>query len=158
MLKVQNLRQKQPNGVLNRLIHVPYQSFRIMIDSSNTSRKFCFISHTNQSYLAEYLDLDQFDTNIDFSFDNINLNELKNYDPNIIIIDQYFCEQDYSTIIESIKNNFKRASIYFLSPEYANYNGVIQSVNNKSHFYSNFSVDILNHINAISRRNYLKAS
>ena len=128
---------------------------------TDSSRKFCFISDSEQSYLIDYINLSRDDLNIDFSFKNINLLELKIYDPNIIVIDQYFNEDDFSTIINSIKLNFKQAKIYFLSPEYTNYNGVIQSLNNKNHFYSNFSVDILNHINSYpdsNRNNYLEAS
>jgi hypothetical protein len=126
----------------------------------NDSRKFCFISHSEQSYLTNYIHLSRNDINKDFSFQNLNLLELKIYDPNIIVIDQYFSTEDFSSIMNSIKLNFKRAKIYFLSPEYSDYNGVIQSVNNKNHFYSNFSVDILNHINSLTDNNngYLEAS
>ncbi|NQX97690.1 MAG: hypothetical protein HRT73_07395 [Flavobacteriales bacterium] len=125
----------------------------------NNTRKFCFISNSDQSYLADYVDLSHFDSSLDFSFDNINLTELKNFNPNIIIIDQYFCKKDYSSIIEIVKLNFKKSNIYFFSPEYANYNNVIQSVNNKKHYYSNFSVDILNHINSLTENgSYLEAS
>ncbi len=129
--------------------------------ATNKSRKFCFISNSNQSYLANYINLSPNDFNIDFAFDQLNLTELKSYDPNIIIIDQYFNDNNYSTIIKSIKMNFKNAKIYFLSPEYTNYNGVIQSMDNRNHYYSNFSVDILNHINSFtdnSRNGFLEAS
>jgi hypothetical protein len=129
-----------------------------MNTSPNSSRKFCFISNSDQSYLSEYIDLSPFDSNLDFSFENINLNELKEYNPNIIIIDQYFYEKDCTSIIETLKTNFKDANIYVLSPEYTNYNGVIQSENNKKHYHSSFSVDILNHINAIPEESYLEAS
>jgi len=129
-----------------------------MNSSSNSSRKFCFISNSDQSYLSEYIDLSHFDSNLDFSFKNLNLRELKEYTPHIIIVDQYFYEEDCTAIIETLKTNFKEANIYILSPEYTNYNGVIQSENNKNHYYSSFSVDILNHINAISKESYLEAS
>tara|TARA_B100000809_G_C15077322_1_gene508335 strand:+ start:633 stop:1022 length:390 start_codon:yes stop_codon:yes gene_type:complete len=129
-----------------------------MNSTSNASRKFCFISNSDQSYLSEYIDLSRFDNNLDFSFENINLNELKEYHPDIIIIDQYFYDKDCSAMIETLKINFKDANIYILSPEYTNYNGVIQSVNNKNHYYSSFSVDIINHINALPKENYLEAS
>ncbi|PCJ28359.1 MAG: hypothetical protein COA97_01650 [Flavobacteriales bacterium] len=110
--------------------------------------------------MVDYINLSRSDVNLDFSFDNLNLLELKIFDPNIIVIDQYFNESDYNSIINSIKLNFKHAKIYFLSPKYANYNGVIQSLNHKNHYYSNFSVDILNHINSSSNSNnrYLEAS
>ena len=129
---------------------------------TDTTRKFCFISKSEQSYLTDYINLSRNDLNKDFSFENINLLGLKIYDPDIIVIDQYFSEESNASLISSIKLNFKKAKIYFLSPEYANYNGVIQSLNNKNHFYSNFSVDILNHINALlggdSSNDYLEAS
>lgn len=125
-------------------------------------RKFCFISNSEQSYLTDYINLSRYDLNIDFSFKNLNLLELKIYDPSIIVIDQYFNEEDYKSIINSIKINFKKSKIYFLSPEYADYNGIIQSLNNPNHFYSNFSIDILNHINLIigndNNLDYLEAS
>ena len=127
----------------------------------NTPRKFCFISNAEQSYLIDYINLSRDDINIDFSFKNLNLLELKIYNPSIIVIDQYFNDEDFGAIINSIKLNFKQAKIYFLSPEYVNYNGVIQSLNNKNHFYSNFSIDILNHINSYpgsNRNDYLEAS
>ena len=129
-----------------------------MKSAHNDSRKFCFISNSDQSYLADYVDFSRFDKSLDFSFDNINLTELKDFNPDIIIIDQYFYKKDCSLIKEMIKLNFNSAQIYFFSPEYANYNNVIQSVNNKKHFYSNFSVDIIAHINSISNKNYLEAS
>ncbi|MBL4667684.1 MAG: hypothetical protein JKY30_00260 [Flavobacteriales bacterium] len=129
---------------------------------TNNSRKFCFISNSDQSYLIDYINLSRSDMNIDFSFENLNLTELKNYAPNIIVIDQYFIDTNFDSIINSIKLNFKQAKIYFLSPEYADYNGIIQSLNNPNHYYSNFSLDILNHINSITRESsnndYLEAS
>ena len=128
---------------------------------TNTSRKFCFISNSDQSYLIDYINLSRDDLSIDFSFKNLNLLELKIFDPSIIVIDQYFNDEDCSSIINSIKINFKQSKIYILSPKYSNYNGVIQSLNNKHHFYSNFSIDILNHINSNSDNNcndYLEAS
>lgn len=129
-----------------------------MKTSPIASRNFCFISCSNQNSLAEYFDLSRFDNNLDFTFDNFNLNELKGFNPDIIVIDQYFCENDCTEIIESLKFNFKAANIYFLSPEYAQYNGIVQPLENESHYYSNFSVDILNHVNAISEESYLEAS
>ena len=135
-----------------------YNLLGFMSTASNSSRKFCFISNSDQSYLSEYIDLSRFDSNLYFSFKNINLNELKEYKPNIIIIDQYFYDEDCTALIETLKINFKEANIYILSPEHTNYNGVVQSKNNKNHYYSSFSVDILNHINAIPEENYLEAS
>jgi DNA-binding NarL/FixJ family response regulator len=129
-----------------------------MTTSSNSSRKFCFISNSDQSYLAEYIDLSRFDSNLDFSFENIDLKQLKEYKPNIIIIDQYFHKKDCTAIIERLKANFKDTNIYILSPEYNKNKGVIQSKNNKNHYYSSFSVDILNHINTISKENSLEIS
>ena len=122
------------------------------------SRKFCFISNSNQSYLSDYLDLSDIDTNLNFSFKDINFSKLKSFAPHVIIVDQYFCEKDFTSIIESIKMNFTEANIYFLSPIYSNYNGLIQSVNNKKHFYSNLSKDILSHINPNLEKTYLEAS
>ena len=115
---------------------------------NSTFRKFCFISNANQSYLSDYINLSRNDLTQDFSFKELNLSILKAYSPNIIIIDQYFTDDDYSSVINSIKLNFKDVKIYFLSPEYANYNDVIHSLDNKNHFYSSFSVEILNHINS----------
>jgi hypothetical protein len=129
---------------------------------SKATRKFCFISKSEQSYLTDYINLSRNDLIKDFSFENLNLLGLKIYEPDIIVIDQYFTEDYNTSLISSIKLNFKKAKIYFLSPEYANHIGVIQSLNNKNHFYSNFSVDILNHINALlgdnSSNDYLEAS
>ncbi len=121
----------------------------------------CFISNSNHSYLTDYIQLSKNDFSKDFSFKNINLLELKGFNPDIIIIDEYFKDKAYSSIINSIKLNFKHTTIYFLSPEYVNYNRIIQSVNQKNHFYSNFSVDVLKQINTKTnngRSNYLEAS
>ena len=77
----------------------------------NTPRKFCFISNSEQSYLADYINLSRNDLILDFSFKNINLSELKNYEPNILIIDEYFklsCSVVNSIsplLSERIKNN-----------------------------------------------------
>ncbi len=122
--------------------------------------KFCFISNSNNSYLVDYIQLSRNDFSKDFSFEKLNLSDLKSLNPDIIIIDEYFKNKAYTSIINSIKLNFKHTTIYFLSPEYTNYNRIIQSVNNRNHFYSNFSVDILNQINSStgSSNNYLEAS
>ena len=120
--------------------------------------KFCFISNSNHSYLTDYIQLSQNDFSKDFSFENLNLSDLRDFNPNIIVIDEYFKSKDYSSIIESIKLNFKHTIIYFLSPEYANYKSIIQSVNHKKHFYSNFSIDVLTQINESFGRSYLEAS
>ncbi len=132
-----------------------------MNQTNSPAQKFCFISTSEQSYLADYINLARNDSVLDLSFKNINLSELKSYEPNIIILDEYFKDEDYSNIIDSIKKNFRYVKIYFLSPEYANYNGIIQYINHKNHYYSNFSIEIINHINSISGNNqndYLEAS
>lgn len=126
--------------------------------SPESSRKFCFISCSSQNSLAEYFDLSRFDKNLDFTFENINIEELKLFSPDIIIIDQYFCEKDCSDIIDVIKTNFNYQKIYFLSPEYAQHQGIYQPESNKLHFYSNFSIDILNHINAVTDKSVLEAN
>jgi hypothetical protein len=122
--------------------------------------KFCFISNSNHSYLNEYIEISQNDFRKDYSFENLNLLNIKEFNPDVIIIDEYFKNKAYSSIINSIKLNFKHTTIYFLSPEYANYNSIIQSINHKTHFYSNFSIDILKQINTQhgSRNNFLEAS
>ncbi len=129
--------------------------------SNYTPQRFCFVSNTSHSYLIEYVNLFEGDVIKEFSFKNLNLTELKSYAPSIIVIDQYFVDKDYNSIINSIKINFKRAKIYFLSPEFANLNGDVQSSNNKNHFYSNFNEDILNQINSTrgndKRSNFLEA-
>jgi len=79
--------------------------------------KFCFISYSDQSYLAEYIDLSSFDSNLYFSFENKNLNKLEEYNPNIIIDHQYFHKEDYTAIIETLKSNFKKENIYILLPK-----------------------------------------
>ena len=150
----------QPFPPTNRLNCITNLFFS-MKTIHHKSLKFCFISNSNQSYLADYINLSRYDFSLDFSFKNINLSELKSYEPNIIVIDEYFKDENYASVIDSIKLNFKHVKIYFLSPEYANYSDIIESVNNKNHYYSNFSVDILDHINSISkndRSNYLEAS
>lgn len=123
--------------------------------------KFCFISNSNHSYLTDYIQLSSNDFSKDFSFENLNLSALKKLAPDVIIIDEYFKAKDYKSIIDSIKMNFKYTTIFFLSPEYSDYNRIIQSVNHKNHFYSNFSVDVLKQINTQNgngRSNYLEAS
>ena len=122
--------------------------------------RFCFIGPSPKSYLIEYIHLNRNDRNREYSFENLNLMELRAYDPHVIVIDEYFNDRDYSTIIQSIKRNFKGAKIYLLSPQYAGYQGIFQSLNHKNHYYSNFSIDIINHINSLSddRTDYLEAS
>ncbi len=117
------------------------------MNTSNTSKKFCFISNSEKSYIAEYLNLSKQDKNKDYSFKNLDLNGLIEYSPNIIVVDLYFADKNYNKIAELIKNTFPKTLIYILSPEYADYNGLIQSLNNPLHYYSNFSMDILSHIN-----------
>jgi hypothetical protein len=123
--------------------------------------KFCFISNANYSYLTEYIHLSLHDFRKDFSFKNINLSDLRSYQPDIIVIDEYFKDNAYASIINSIKLNFKHTTIFLLSPEYANYNSTIQSANKEKHVYSNFCIDVLKQIDNLSRNNsdnYLEAS
>jgi hypothetical protein len=123
--------------------------------------KICFISNSQQSYLTDYIHLSKNDYILYFSFENLNLSELKNYNPDIIIVDEYFKNRNYNSIIKSIKLNFKHIKTYLLSPEYSNYNSTIQSLSNKNHFYSNFNIEVLHKINMLTgnnQSNYLEAS
>ncbi len=124
-----------------------------MKQTNNNPHKFCFISISGQNYLTEYINISPHDLVLDFSFKNINLLELKNYEPNMIIIDEYFKDAKYTAVINAIKRNFKHVKIYFLSPEYANYNGTNLSIDKQNHHYSNLSLDILNHINTLIKNN-----
>ena len=124
------------------------------------SRKFCFIGNSEKSYLTEYIKLNIHDIKREFSFNTFNLSELNRFDPDIIIVDQYFINKNCLNVIESVKVNFKNTNVYFLSPEYVKYDRLIQSLNHKNHYYSNLNIDVLNHINSYgsdNNDNYLKA-
>ena len=114
--------------------------------------KFCFISNANCSYLTEYIHLSLNDFRKDFSFTNLNLYDLRSYQPDIIVIDEYFKDKAHASLINSIKLNFKHTTIFLLSPEYANYNSTIQSANKEKHIYSNFCIDVLKQIDQLSRK------
>lgn len=132
------------------------------MNNENTSAlKFCFISNAKNSYLTEYIELSLNDFRMDFSFENLNLSDLKSYQPDIIIVDEYFKDRAYTSLISSIKLNFKHTTIYLLSPEYTNYKGSIQFGDQKNHFYSNFNIDVLKQISKLGRNDhnsYLEAS
>jgi hypothetical protein len=115
--------------------------------------RFCFISNSGNSGLSKYFNFSNNDTKKEFSFKNLNLLELKGYEPNIIIIDKYFIKKNFNSIINSIILNFKRPKIYFLSPEFQSNNGVKQSLKNKNHFFSNFNEEFIFLINSINKNN-----
>lgn len=128
----------------------------------NTPKKFSFISTSGKSYLAEYLNLSRKETSKDYSFKKLDLNALIEYNPEIVVVDLYFSDNNYSKLAEMIRNAFPKSFIYILSPEYADYNGLMRSLNNPNHYYSNFSGEILNHINMLIsgdlNNNYQEAS
>ncbi len=133
-----------------------------MKTANNNALKFCFIGNSDQNYLADYIHLTRYDQCENLTFGKLKLIEIKCFDPHYIIIDQYFSNGDYSSLIESIKLNFKNVKIYFLSPQYSKLEGVIQSEYCKNHYFSGFSSAILDHINlSIGKRNdqnnYLEA-
>ena len=124
-----------------------------MINQPSNGLNACFISQSNHGYISDHINLSDHDNRQFFSFEELKLLQLKSFNPDTIIIDEYFKNKSYDSIIYAIKLNFKYTTIYFISPEYANYNSIIQSVNKNNHFYSNFSVDILKNMNKRSNDN-----
>ncbi|MCB0400651.1 MAG: hypothetical protein KDD41_01065 [Flavobacteriales bacterium] len=125
---------------------------------TNLPKKICFIGNSDHSYLLEYIHLNRSDQHLSFSFKTLDLNALLDFAPDIIVVDLYFCDQQYLKVADLIENAFPNTHVYILSPEFADFEGLMISTNNPVHFLSNLSVDILNHINGRSSGNsYLEA-
>ena len=61
-----------------------------MNNKKSPGLRVSFISHSNHSYLSEYIKLSDADRSEYNTFENLNLLALRNFNPNIIIIDEYF--------------------------------------------------------------------
>lgn len=118
-----------------------------MINHNNKSPfTVYFLSNSGNSYLSEYIETDLYYESYDISFDEFEPEKIKIKKPAAIVVDLYFTDISCEKIIKSLIENFKEEQIYFLSPEFAVHNYIFKNKKQANHFFSSFSVDIIQHI------------
>jgi len=108
-----------------------------------SQRKICFLSKIEKSNISEFISFSDIDYIKNISYKSFSITDIEKYSPDIIIIDDYFTENNYSIIIDSVISKFPNTTIFVLSPEYAKYNKIIKSFNTEKHFYSNLNEDVI---------------
>jgi len=128
--------------------------------SNIRKRKFCILSKNEISSLSEFISFSINDNVKDLAYSNFSISEIEEFAPNAIIIDDYYTQCNYSLIIDSIINKFPKTNIYVISPEYAEFNDVLNPYNSENHYFSNLNENILELINSTEGNDpstYLKA-
>lgn len=105
-----------------------------------------FLSNSGNSYLAEYIDTELYYESFDISFEEFDAEKVKIKKLAAIVVDLYFTDISCDKIITTLIESFKDEQIYFLSPEFAVHNHIFKNRKQPNHFFSSFSVDIIQHI------------
>jgi len=114
--------------------------------NSNTPFTIYFLSNSGNSYLSEYINTDVYYESYDISFEEFDIKKMKIKKPAAIVVDLYFTEFLCKDLIDSLIENFNDEQIYFLSPEFSVHNRYFQNRQHPNHFFSSFSLDIIQHI------------
>lgn len=113
-----------------------------------TNRKFCVLCKNETNSLTDFFLFSERDSIKDVSFNNFSITEIEKYAPDVIIIDNYYTECNNRMLIDSITKKFKKTRIFVISPEYAQYNKVIKSLNCENHFFSNLNENVIKMVNS----------
>lgn len=120
----------------------------------NIPPKIYFISNSGNSSLSEFINSNLYYESFDVSFKQLKLENLEKENPDIIVIDLYFKDNQHDEVINQVLKQFTHKPIYFLSPKDNNFKKVGQVINNQLHFLSNFSGDIISRINSYLNQIY----
>jgi len=118
-----------------------------MKNKSKSNPKICILSNSGNSSLFAYIHTESSEDTMDISFKEFNTTKLKSYRPDIIVVDQYFSDATPKNIMNILNTEFNDVIIYFLAPKYSEYCSFNRPADDNTHYFSNFSMDVLNHIN-----------
>ncbi len=113
----------------------------------NIPPKIYFLSNSGNSSLSEFINSNLYFESFDVSFNKLKIDSLEAENPDLIVIDLYFCEKSSDEIIASVFDRFGNKPIYFLSPINNEIKKLAVKLNTNIHFLSNFSGDVVKRIN-----------
>lgn len=113
----------------------------------NNPPKIFFLSDSGNSNLAEFINTNLYYESFDISFKKLKIENLQAENPDLIVIDLYFCNKQSEEIIANVLKNFPNQPIYFLSPINDEFKKVTEKSTNNLYFISNFSGDVVKKIN-----------
>lgn len=124
----------------------------------NIPPKIFFLSDSGNSNLAEFINTNLYFESFDVSFKKLKFENLQVENPDLIVIDLYFSENQAYEIATDLLHNFSNKPIYFLSPINNKIKKLATSLNTNNCFLSNFSGDVVKRINqflnSVTIKNY----
>lgn len=127
----------------------------------NIPPKIFFLSDSGNSNLAEFINTNLYYESFDVSFKKLKIETLQAENPDLIVIDLYFCEKHSDEVVANVLKQFGNKPIYFLSPINNRIKELVVKLNTNIHYLSNFSGDVIKKINlflnAAALKNYGRA-
>ncbi|MGE0561713.1 MAG: hypothetical protein AB7O47_07850 [Flavobacteriales bacterium] len=124
----------------------------------NIPPKIFFLSDSGNSNLAEFINTNLYYESFDVSFKKLKIETLQTENPDLIVIDLYFCEKHSDEVVANVLKQFGNKPIYFLSPINNRIKDLVVKLNTNIHYLSNFSGDVIKKINlflnAAALKNY----
>lgn len=124
----------------------------------NIPPKIFFLSDSGNSNLAEFINTNLYYESFDVSFKKLKIETLQAENPDLIVIDLYFCEKHSDEVVADVLKQFGNKPIYFLSPINNRIKELVVKLNTNIHYLSNFSGDVIKKINlflnAAALKNY----
>lgn len=124
----------------------------------NIPPKIFFLSDSGNSNLAEFINTNLYYESFDVSFKKLKIETLQAENPDLIVIDLYFCEKHSDEVVANVLKQFGNKPIYFLSPINNRIKELVIKLNTNIHYLSNFSGDVIKKINlflnAAALKNY----
>ncbi len=113
----------------------------------NIPPKIFFLSDSGNSNLAEFINTNLYYESFDVSFKKLKIENLQAENPDLIVIDLYFCEKHSDEVVANVLQKFGNKPIYFLSPINDKIKSIVLKLNTNIHYLSNFSGDVVKKIN-----------
>lgn len=113
----------------------------------NIPPKIFFLSDSGNSNLAEFINTNLYYESFDVSFKKLKIETLQAENPDLIVIDLYFCEKHSDEVVANVLKQFGNKPIYFLSPISDRIKDLVVKLNTNIHYLSNFSGDVIKKIN-----------
>lgn len=124
----------------------------------NIPPKIFFLSDSGNSNLAEFINTNLYYESFDVSFKKLKIETLQAENPDLIVIDLYFCEKHSDEVVANVLKQFGNKPIYFLGPINNRIKELVVKLNTNIHYLSNFSGDVIKKINlflnAAALKNY----
>lgn len=104
------------------------------------------LNNSTTEYYAQFFNLKQYDNILHLDKRSFNIEKVKNFQPEIILIDDYFNCENNEQIINKIARPFNTTHIYYLAPQCVdcinNYND-----ENERFFKDNLNESLIEHFN-----------